>query len=181
MRSLLLKLTGSLTTLRRVPMVALAVTVAVAILVVGVNWFRESEPVQAADGPSIELLARSQFPDSVSGIFLYRPEGSWATSVVHLNTASDVVVVKITLAPGEAIGWHTHPGPATYAVTQGTLTVTHGDDCSQHVYETGQAGFDTGSAVERADNFGDEDVIIYVNFLGIPPGPPTIPAADPGC
>lgn len=179
MRSFL-KLTRGIATRRKAPLAALA-ALAVALLVVGATWLRDGQPAQAADGPTLELLARSQFPDRVSGVFLYRPEDSWATSVVHLNTASDVVVVKITLAPGEAIGWHTHPGPATYAVTQGTLTVTHGDDCSQHAYEPGQAGFDTGSAVERADNFGDEDVIIYVNFLGIPPGPPTIPAADPGC
>jgi quercetin dioxygenase-like cupin family protein len=131
--------------------------------------------------PHLDVLARSSFPDQVSGHFLMRLHGSHPTRVVHLNNASDVVVIKVTIPPGGFINWHTHPGPGTVAVAEGTLTITYAHDCTARDYDKGQAFLDPGSMVHRADNNGATDVIAYVTFLGIPPGPATIPVPGDFC
>jgi mannose-6-phosphate isomerase-like protein (cupin superfamily) len=42
----------------------------------------------------------------------------------------DVVTVLFTVQPGGHSGWHTHPGPALFTVSAGTLTMYEGDDLS---------------------------------------------------
>lgn len=55
------------------------------------------------------------------------------------NQPIDVATQVVTFAPGGYSGWHTHPGPVFFTVTQGTLTVYEGDDptCSPHVFIAG--------------------------------------------
>ena len=129
----------------------------------------------AADHGGSELLARGGFVDEVSMFLKYRLEGTTASRVVHVKDASDMVVVKVTLDPGGASEWHSHPGPGLIAVAEGTLTITYAADCVQRPYSAGDAFMEAGNVVMRADNFGDEDAIAYVTFLGVPEGPPSVP------
>ncbi|MGH9324236.1 MAG: cupin domain-containing protein [Vicinamibacteria bacterium] len=60
----------------------------------------------------------------------------------------DVVTVLFTVQPGGHGGWHTHPGPALFTVSAGTLTMYEGDDpsCEPQLFPAG-----TGS-VEAEDS-----------------------------
>jgi len=128
-----------------------------------------------ADHGASQLLARGGFVDDVSGLLKYRLVGTSATRVVHIQDASEMVVVKVTLHPGGASNWHSHPGPGLVAVAEGTMTITYAEDCVPRPYSAGDAFMEPGNVVMRADNFGEEDVIVYVTFLGIPEGPPSVP------
>jgi quercetin dioxygenase-like cupin family protein len=128
-----------------------------------------------ADHGGSQLLARGGFVDDVSGHLKYRLEGTSATRIVHLADASDMVVVKVTLDPDGVSDWHSHPGPGLIAVAEGTITITYAEDCVPRPYSAGDAFMEPGNVVMRADNFGDTDAIVYVTFLGIPDGPPSVP------
>lgn len=60
----------------------------------------------------------------------------------------DVVTVLFTVQPGGHSGWHTHPGPALFTVSAGTLTMYDGDDpsCTPRSFPAG-----TGS-IEAEDS-----------------------------
>ena len=138
--------------------------------------------------PNIQMLARSAFPDEVDAQFKLRLADTKAQRAIQVPNLSEVVVLKITFRPGEnddhdRIPWHTHPGPAIVAVAVGELTITNASDCVPRVYAAGQAFLDPGGTnVHRADNWGTEDVVVYVTFLGIPAGSgTTLPVENPGC
>ena len=49
---------------------------------------------------------------------------------VEATRMIDVVTVLFTVQPGGHGGWHTHPGPALFTVSSGTLTMYDADDPS---------------------------------------------------
>ncbi len=162
------------------------------MLIAAVALFgRSGEHAQAhheVGHPTVQTLARADFPDQVAAQFKLRLAGTKAQRVIQVPDASEVVVLKITFEPGDnedhdRIPWHTHPGPAIVAVASGELTITNASDCVPRVYAAGEAFLDPGGTnVHRADNWGTEDAVVYVTFLGIPAGSgPTIPVEDPGC
>lgn len=121
--------------------------------------------------PTIVPLARSHFVDEISAQFKLRLAGPKPQNVIQVPNASEVVVLRITFRPGDSIPWHTHPGPAIVAVTEGELTITNAGDCVLRPYAAGEGFLDPGAPnAHRADNFGDTDAVVYVTFLGIPPG-----------
>jgi quercetin dioxygenase-like cupin family protein len=135
--------------------------------------------------PGVEItpLARGPFTDEVSGLLLLRLQGDHRTQPIQLADASEVVLLKLVIHPGYGLAWHIHPGPVTVSVAEGSLKVTQAHDCSARTYRKGQSFIEAPYVVHRADNVGQEDVVIYGTFLGIPAGsPPTIfSTADPGC
>jgi quercetin dioxygenase-like cupin family protein len=151
-----------------------AIPVSLVLFVMGA-FGSTGEHAQAAHGVVNELLARGKFTDSVKGVLLYNLDGTRSTRIVHVNDASDMIVVKVTVPPGDESPWHSHPGPGLIAVAEGTLTITYASDCIPRPYSAGEAFMEPGGVVMRADNFGEEDAVVYVTFLGIPPGPPTVP------
>jgi len=59
--------------------------------------------------------------------------------------AADFAVQQITLAPGGATGWHTHPGPALVLVRSGEFTLYNaGAGCTPTMYKAGQSFVDAG-------------------------------------
>lgn len=162
---------------------ALGLVLVVGTVLLSVGGFGERALANHEPGhPAIQLVTRSQFIDEVSAQFKLRLAGTKPQNVIHVPNASEVVVLKITFRPGDQIGWHTHPGPAIVAVEKGTLTITNASDCVTRPYAAGQAFLDPGAPnVHRADNFGSEEAVVHVTFLGIPAdSPPTIPEPS-GC
>jgi hypothetical protein len=81
----------------------------------------------------------------------------------------EVWTVLFTVAPYGHGGWHTHPGPAIFTVTKGTLTLYDGDDpsCTPHVYPagTGSIEADTDAHIHITRNETGVPVETVVTFL----------------
>lgn len=96
----------------------------------------------------------------------------------------DVVTVLFTVQPGGHSGWHTHPGPAIFTVSAGTLTMYEGDDesCTPHPFPTGAGSIeaDTDDHVHILRNETNEVAQTVVTFL-VPVGAPIrTDLPDPG-
>ena len=78
---------------------------------------------------------------------------------------------RLTIAPGELLGWHYHPGVGAYTIVkQGTLTVE--DGCGgDEVFTAGQAFIEDTNHVHRGKNLGTEPVVTLQTFL-VPQGSP---------
>jgi quercetin dioxygenase-like cupin family protein len=80
-------------------------------------------------------------------------------------------VREFTIAPGEVLPWHYHPGVVMVAVKSGTLT--HEEGCGRvDTYTGGQAFEKFHMDVHRAKNLGTVPVVLYDTFI-IPSGQPT--------
>lgn len=77
----------------------------------------------------------------------------------------------LTIAPGEVLGWHNHPGIGAYTIVkQGTLTVE--DGCGfDTVYTVGQAFVEPAGRVHRGKNLTTEPVVTAQTFI-VPLGSP---------
>lgn len=82
-----------------------------------------------------------------------------------------VTVRRLTIAPGEVLGWHYHPGVGAYTVvTRGTLTVE--DGCGgETVFTAGQAFLEPPGRVHRGKNLGTAPVETIQTFI-VPAGTP---------
>lgn len=80
-----------------------------------------------------------------------------------------VTMRTLTIAPGEVLGWHAHPGVGAYTiVTKGTLTVE--DGCGfDTVYVKGDAFLEPAGRVHRGKNLGSEEVVTAQTFI-VPEG-----------
>lgn len=137
-------------------------------------------------GFSSTVLARGNFSDAIDAKFRIRTDGR--TKVVQVDDPTQMVMAKITIAPGGALPWHTHPGPALVTVVAGELTVIDGDDCEARRYVAGPppagASFmDSGQGhVHAAFNSGSVEMTLYVTYLDVPVGAsPLVPAPAPKC
>jgi quercetin dioxygenase-like cupin family protein len=133
----------------------------------------------AAEPIAIEVLSRhAAFPDDVS-LQVRRTLPGEATDVLNLKDAGHVVMARITVQPGAAFPWHTHPGPVIVSVTEGDLVYQQASDCIERDYGTNQAFVDPGTKVHTAWNPGNEPTVLTATFFGVPEGgAPTIPEAD---
>ena len=78
---------------------------------------------------------------------------------------------QLTIAQGEVLTWHYHPGSVFTVVKQGTLTVE--DGCGGvEVYATGQAFEEEFFRVHHGMNLGTNDVVTIQTFV-VPLGFPT--------
>jgi quercetin dioxygenase-like cupin family protein len=102
------------------------------------------------------------------------------TYVSHETLATqqglDIVVSKITVAPGGSSGWHSHPGGAIVVVQQGEITIYastgigDGRHCFGTKYTAGQSFVELPGAVVQAVNTGSIDFVLFVTFPGVPVG-----------
>lgn len=77
----------------------------------------------------------------------------------------------LTIAPGEVLGWHNHPGVGAYTIVkEGTLTVE--DGCGfETVYTAGQAFIEPAGRVHRGKNLTGSQVVTAQMFI-VPRGTP---------
>ena len=84
-----------------------------------------------------------------------------------------VTVRTLTIAPGESLQWHYHPGYAFNVVKSGTLTVEDGCGGDEETLTPGQAFEEMDGRVHRAKNLSaTEPVVVYNTFI-VPQGKPT--------
>jgi quercetin dioxygenase-like cupin family protein len=84
---------------------------------------------------------------------------------------ANMTMRRLTIAPGEVLGWHYHPGIGAYTIVKrGTLTIE--DGCGgEEVYTAGQAFIEHTNRVHRGKNLGAEEVETLQTFL-VPLGTP---------
>jgi quercetin dioxygenase-like cupin family protein len=104
-----------------------------------------------------------------------------------LRHGLDIVVSKITVAPGGTSGWHSHPGGAIIVVQQGAITIYasagKGDDekgqgqeghafphCVITTYTRGQSFVELPGQATKAVNNGSVDFVLLVTFPDVPVG-----------
>jgi quercetin dioxygenase-like cupin family protein len=95
--------------------------------------------------------------------------------------ASEVAVIKATLAPDGFTYWHGHPGPSVVVVTTGALTVlepTAWGGCTTRTYEAGDAFFH-GPGNHDFRNLGTGTAEFYITYY-VTSWPPLIHTEDPG-
>lgn len=131
--------------------------------------------------PHPTLLARGSFIDHVRAQIRVKSDGQ-AMQTMNVHDASEIVVLEILIEPGVTAPWHAHWGPGLIVnAGPGTLQTVSSDDCVIRELPPGSAIIDHGGDdVHIARNESDEDVVLYVTFLGVQPGqPPVIPVAAP--
>ncbi len=95
---------------------------------------------------------------------------------------SDILVQKITIAPGGYIGWHSHPGPGVVAVQSGLVALYDGDDktCTPTLVTGGSGFFEPADHVHFVKNVGTVDYVAFATFV-LPHGASArIDAPSPG-
>jgi quercetin dioxygenase-like cupin family protein len=132
-------------------------------------------------GFSSQVLSRGSFVDDIN--IMFRLKLDRATTVVHVDDPSDVVMARITFQPGGALPWHTHPGPAIASVASGELTIIGEEGCLVRRYPAGRAFIDPGQGhVHIGFNAAAVETVVYVTYLDVPTGQaPLVPVPNPGC
>ena len=101
------------------------------------------------------------------------PVGVSATTLIRVSTGEvDIVLQRITIAPGGTTGWHTHPGPAYVSLMSGTMSFYSGDDptCTAQLFGPGGGFVDPGRGhVHVGRNEGSVPVELFVIYT-LPPG-----------
>ena len=85
---------------------------------------------------------------------------------------ANITVRRLTIAPGEVLGWHHHPGVGAYTIVRrGTLAVE--DGCGgEAVYTAGQAFLEPPNRVHRGRNPSQEEEVETVQTFIVPTGTP---------
>jgi quercetin dioxygenase-like cupin family protein len=102
---------------------------------------------------------------------------------IPLKAGSDVALAQITVSPGGASGWHSHPGGAIVVVQQGSLRVYEsvGGKCETSTYAAGQAFVERPGEVDQVINTGTIPYVLFVTFPRVPQGESTrTDEPDPG-
>lgn len=95
--------------------------------------------------------------------------------------ATEVSVLTLTVAPGGTTGWHSHPGFAVIAVTEGTGTLYYAD-CSEDSLPAGTAFVETGDdPPTKFTNETAEPVVLTVTFFAPQDAPIIHDEAQPDC
>jgi quercetin dioxygenase-like cupin family protein len=153
--------------------------VAAVIGVAGLTAAYVAVPSSADEPPppiGVEPLSqRSVFTDEVSAQLRLKLDGM-GTNVLNMRDPSRVVTAKITVQPGAAFPWHTHPGPVIANVTQGELIYVYAEDCVERSYPAGTLFVDPGRGnVHTAFNPTNEVTVVIATFFEAPAeGPLTI-------
>jgi quercetin dioxygenase-like cupin family protein len=85
-----------------------------------------------------------------------------------LPSGNYVETFQVTLAPGEAVPWHYHPGRVYAVIVGGTVTEEHGCGKPADTYSVGSAFTEAPGAIHRVFNYGTEPLVIVLTFI-VPP------------
>lgn len=149
---------------------AIALAVASTAITAGVAFATHN-----GAGLSSTLLARGGWERGDRTEFLAALAGQGRSG------ASEVAVVKATLAPGGSTYWHGHPGPSVVVVTAGSVTVlepTADGGCAAVEYGVGDAFFH-GAGNHDFRNPGSVTAEFYITYF-VTSWPPLIHTEDPG-
>jgi hypothetical protein len=144
---------------------------AVSICVLALSTTFASSGVALAtppNGVNVEVIGRSAVAGPYSA---HDPQIQLA-----LDKATDLAVVRGTMAPNGETGWHSHPAPVFVEVTEGALTLYNADDpnCSPLVVQADQGFIEPIGNVDIARNESQTDrASWYATYIGVPPGMPT--------
>ena|ERR1700719_4235842 len=119
-----------------------------------------------------------KFVSQLLGRGTYQSHGS-----LPLTQGLDIVVSRVTVAPGGSSGWHSHPGGAIAIIQQGEMTTYEsvGNGCEITRYTAGQSFVERPGHVLIAVNTGSIETIILATFPGVPVGGSArIDAFNPG-
>jgi quercetin dioxygenase-like cupin family protein len=83
---------------------------------------------------------------------------------------SAIVTVEVRVPPGGRFPWHYHTTGLTVTVTKGTLTVQDADTCATQSFGAGDGFAEEAGGIHQATNLGSTLTVLYVTYLGIPPG-----------
>ena len=116
----------------------------------------------------VVLLAISVYVYSATSNFFVM--GATVAHSEFFDGPAAMSVREFTVAPGEVLPWHFHPGVVLVAVKSGTLT--HEDGCGlEHTYTAGQAFEKFDHDIHRAKNLQSEPLVLYDTFI-VPAGQP---------
>lgn len=121
------------------------------------------------------LTPRSEFTDDVHAKLHVELEGERHGRTLKMNDPSRTVVVRVTVQPGAAFPWHTHPGPGIFNVTSGESVYVQASDCVERPYPAGTAFVDPGRGnVHTLFNPGDEPTVLVATFFEAPAEGPLV-------
>jgi quercetin dioxygenase-like cupin family protein len=168
---------------------------AAATALLTVVWYA-GRPVEATapSGVTFTVLSRATVPEfdarrrfrQESADTDRRRSKNWKIEL-EATRMIDVVTVLFTVQPGGDSGWHTHPGPAFFTVSAGTLTMYEGDDpsCTPQLFPAGTGSIEAETSghihmLRNESNSVAETVVTFLVPVGAPirtdlPGPGTCP------
>ncbi|MCQ8242099.1 cupin domain-containing protein [Rhizosaccharibacter radicis] len=88
----------------------------------------------------------------------------------------ELTVLRLTIAPGAALPWHTHPFPNAGYVLSGALTIHDRDSGKQETFRPGQAFTESVDDVHRGVA-GDKGAVVLLVYAGIRNQPTSVPVA----
>jgi len=152
---------------------AIQMAAILAVLVSSVVWVGTSKATPGS-GVTAQLLSSGNLPEPVQ---VKIKNGSKFNMDV-----TQILIYKITIAPGGYTGWHQHGGPHMIVVASGALTYFEGDDptCTGVVYSAGSAVMDPGFDTHFVRNDGAVDAVTYVTQLLSAGGTFRIDVPSPG-
>jgi hypothetical protein len=161
--------------------IAMLVTLATILGVIGLGVSMGSVQATPGDGASVELLGRTTL-----GPFRVNQPPDF---MIHSRNEKDVAMTKITISEGGHSGWHTHPGLTIVIVTEGKVKLTRfteKDGCIAQEFGPGlpqQGFFEVANEVHIAENVGTGDAVLQAIRLNFPVGEPITDSSpeDPGC
>lgn len=131
-------------------------TAGVGTMVIAMCLGDARRPIEAtpAAGVTSTLLNRATVP-AFDARRTYRQESdapprhrrTWKIAL-EATEMIDVVTVLFTVQPGGHSGWHTHPGPALFTVSAGTLTMYDANDpsCTPQLFPAGAGSIEAGTS-----------------------------------
>jgi quercetin dioxygenase-like cupin family protein len=90
-----------------------------------------------------------------------------AASTITSAAERDVLVQRVTIAPGGHSGWHSHPGATVVYVESGTLTI-YDENCVKQANPAGQGVVEPANHRVLARNEGASPTLVRVVFFDVP-------------
>jgi quercetin dioxygenase-like cupin family protein len=98
--------------------------------------------------------------------------GNGHTFTMQAAPGSLVVTVLLRVPPGARFPWHYHTAGLTVTMTQGSLTVQDASTCATQTFNAGGGFAEEAGVIHQAYNAGSTLAVLYVTYVGIPPGSP---------